>query len=484
VENGPVELGKENMSTDENPAGKLLSIQGASPRLSPRVGMSKRDEQRHGSLRARLGLDSLHASFLRNSKISPVRRRRMTAEQVHAEEEGVLQSFKDLLNQEGIEIPRHMRFAGDLDATLLRFLRARKFNLEKTFEMITECIKWRKENNVETILDRPFDSKKLSVIRANSQSGYYGYDKKGQPIYIDRPGKLNVQKLLNSDITNEDILFKHVQEMEYMANVILWEASERAGHTIDSCLMILDVGGVKISDFTKEVKSILNTITKVDQDNYPETNGGTLIVNSSFIFTAIYRVVEAFLDKRTREKIKVLGTDKKSRARLLQYVEEDQLPQFLGGTAPDEVIVGQPGKPIPSHSAMDEYISRRARQSELLTAAGWELGGGIPSPTRTHIAEPSIARASESASVPTRHGTRELEISVEVAEVLASADQVLEQINRLSQEEIQQMKEHLTRINEQAVRGEIDAHNHNSDSTNTQQKIGNNQVEAKCCQIQ
>jgi len=82
VENGPVELGKENMSTDENPAGKLLSIQGASPRLSPRVGMSKRDEQRHGSLRARLGLDSLHASFLRNSKISPVRRRRMTAEQV------------------------------------------------------------------------------------------------------------------------------------------------------------------------------------------------------------------------------------------------------------------------------------------------------------------------------------------------------------------------------------------------------------------
>lgn len=82
VENGPAEHGNEHLNTDENPAGKLLSIQGASSRLSPRVGMNKRDEQRHGSLRARLGIDALHAPFLRNSKLSPVRKRRMTAEQV------------------------------------------------------------------------------------------------------------------------------------------------------------------------------------------------------------------------------------------------------------------------------------------------------------------------------------------------------------------------------------------------------------------
>eukprot|EP00963_Diacronema_lutheri_P010386 scaffold1052_cov339-Pavlova_lutheri.AAC.2 len=377
-----------------------------------------------------------------------------------------------------------MRFAGDLDATLLRFLRARKFNFEKTFEMITECIKWRKENNVETILDRPFDSQKLAIIRTYSQSGYYGYDKKGQPVYIDRPGKLNVQKLLNSDISKEDILFKHVQEMEYMANVILWEASERAGHTVDSCLMILDVGGVKISDFTKEVKSILHTITKVDQDNYPETNGGTLIVNSSFIFTAIYRVVEAFLDKRTREKIKVFGADRKGRAKLLQYVDEDQLPQFLGGTAPDEVIIGQPGKPIPSHSAMDEYIARRARQSDLLTAAGWELSGGTHHPTRMDGLEQGATGACEIAVPSPGQATREIHISVEVAEVLASADQVLEQINKLSQEEIQQMKDHVTKINGQAVQTGSSEPSSTSGETNSQRNENKSQTEARCCLIQ
>ena len=37
------------------------------------------------------------------------------------------------------------------DAYLLRFLRARKFDLVKTKEMWTNFIKWREENNVDQI---------------------------------------------------------------------------------------------------------------------------------------------------------------------------------------------------------------------------------------------------------------------------------------------------------------------------------------------
>lgn len=411
----------------------------ATPRLSPGENSSRSEEHRHASPRSILGIEGIHLSFARHSKLSPLRRRRMTAEQLHAEEETALQVFKDLLSQKGVEIPLHMRYAGDLDATLLRFLRARKYNIEKSFEMICDCIAWREKNNVETILERPFDPEKLRLIRDNSHSGYYGYDKKGQPVYIDRPGKLNIQKLLSSDITTDDILFKHVQEMEYLSNVILWEASERAGHTIDSCLMILDVGGVKLTDFTKEVKNILHMITKVDQDNYPETNGGTLVVNSSFIFVAIFRVVEAFLDKRTREKIKLFGADKKGRAKLLQHVDADQLPQFLGGTAPDEVLIPSPGKTIPSHSAMDEYIANRCKHSKLLSATK----------EKQHRATPDLATAVETEETgqynswnPPEGVSEDLLISKEILDALASADLVLEQINKLRDEDVERIKVH------------------------------------------
>jgi len=85
--NGPAGHGQEPLRTEGNALGQLSPMQGASPRLSPRGGMNRRDEQRHGSLRARLGIDALHATFLRNSKLSPVRRRRMTAEQVSGTKE-------------------------------------------------------------------------------------------------------------------------------------------------------------------------------------------------------------------------------------------------------------------------------------------------------------------------------------------------------------------------------------------------------------
>ena len=44
----------------------------------------------------------------------------------------------------------------------------------------------------------------------------------------------------------------------------------------------------------------------LDSDNYPETNGGTYVVNIPTIFSIIWGVLEPFLDKRTRAKVQLL----------------------------------------------------------------------------------------------------------------------------------------------------------------------------------
>lgn len=41
-----------------------------------------------------------------------------------------------------------------------------------------------------------------------------------------------------------------------------------------------------------QVQRLLKAMTAVDQDNYPETNGGIYIVNASFVFTAIWKMVQ------------------------------------------------------------------------------------------------------------------------------------------------------------------------------------------------
>ena len=64
-------------------------------------------------------------------------------------------------------------------------------------------------------------------------------------------------------------------------------------------------------------------------DYYPEIMGNTFIVNAPTLFRGIWKVAKGFLDEKTRNKIKVLGGS--YLPTLLEFVEEENLPQFLGG---------------------------------------------------------------------------------------------------------------------------------------------------------
>jgi len=61
------------------------------------------------------------------------------------------------------------------DITLLKFLRFKMFDLEKTFQMIAECIKWRTNENVEEMLNMRFEE--LPKIKTLYPHGYHKTDK-------------------------------------------------------------------------------------------------------------------------------------------------------------------------------------------------------------------------------------------------------------------------------------------------------------------
>lgn len=61
------------------------------------------------------------------------------------------------------------------DVYLLKFLRARKFILQKTFEMFEHFIIWRKENKVEGLINYKFDQ--LKEIKSIYPHAYHKTDK-------------------------------------------------------------------------------------------------------------------------------------------------------------------------------------------------------------------------------------------------------------------------------------------------------------------
>ncbi|KAL5729790.1 proteasome endopeptidase complex [Ranunculus cassubicifolius] len=195
------------------------------------------------------------------------------------EEVEAVDAFRKTLIMEELLPKRHDEYH-----MMLRFLKARKFDIEKAKHMWAEMLKWRKDYGVDTILE-DFKYTELNEVLCNYPHGYHGVDKEGRPVYIERIGKVDPNKLIqggNFSLTN----------------------------TI--------------------ARDLIMRLQKIDGDNYPETLNQMFIVNAGTGFRLLWNTAKSFLDPKTSSKIHVLGN--KYHSRILELIDASELPEFLGGT--------------------------------------------------------------------------------------------------------------------------------------------------------
>ena len=154
------------------------------------------------------------------------------------------------------------------DPILLRFLRARDFNVEKAREMLSHSLVWRKKHGVDKILS---EYELPPVVKDYFPGGWHQHDKEGRPTFILRLGQMDVKGLIKS--VGEEGLTKLTLHVCEEGLRLTEEASHRLNRPISTWSMLLDLEGLNMRHLWRPGMKALLHIIEICEANYPETLG-------------------------------------------------------------------------------------------------------------------------------------------------------------------------------------------------------------------
>ncbi|KAK6934624.1 CRAL/TRIO, N-terminal domain [Dillenia turbinata] len=286
-----------------------------------------------------------------------------------------IRQFQSLIDQvdQPLKITFENMHQGYPTETLVRFLKAREWNVAKAHKMLVDCLNWRVQNGIDNILSvsilKPIVPTDLyKAVRDTQLMGMSGYTKEGLPIIAIGVGESTYDKASANYYVQS-----HIQMNEYRDRIIMPAASKKHGRHIGTCVKILDMTGLKLSALN-QIK-LLTVISTIDDLNYPEKTDTYYIVNAPYIFSACWKVVKPLLQERTRRKIQVLQGN--GRDEFLKIMDFASLPHFCrrdgsgssrhsgNGTSANCFSLDHP-----FHQQLYTYIKQQAGESVSLTSQG------------------------------------------------------------------------------------------------------------------
>ncbi|XP_032817752.1 alpha-tocopherol transfer protein-like isoform X1 [Petromyzon marinus] len=202
------------------------------------------------------------------------------------------------------------------DAFLLRFLRARKFDHEKTLKLIKNYYKCH-----QTWPD-VFQDFRPSAVKNVLDSGFIRVvpqrDSQGRRIIIQSPGKWN---------PSTTPIIENLRAM-YMTLELLLQSEETQ---VNGIVLLGDYKGLGLAQVTNFSPYFVKRMTTVLQDAFPMRIKGQSSINEPVIFKAVFAMIKPFLKEKMRKRMNFHGSDFLS---LHKKISPDLLPAEYGGTAP------------------------------------------------------------------------------------------------------------------------------------------------------
>lgn len=204
------------------------------------------------------------------------------------------------------------------DMCLLRYLRARDWKIAKSVPMFTKTIEWRREFDVENIEPEQLE------IESETGKNYLApiFDKFGRPVVVMSPGRQNT-----------DTYDRQMQYTVFNMERAIRRMDESKG--IEQMVLLFDLNGFSLS--TRPPLSVSKQFLDILSNHYPERLGVAFIIDAPWLFSAFWKLIRPFVNKKTRDKIIFVSgnTDPKSKKyqAFAEYFDMSQMEKRFGGSS-------------------------------------------------------------------------------------------------------------------------------------------------------
>ncbi|KAJ4290190.1 hypothetical protein N0V90_010405 [Kalmusia sp. IMI 367209] len=222
-------------------------------------------------------------------------------------------------------------------STLLRFLRARKFDVQGAYTQFKEALDLRTSTNILDFYDQ-IPIQDFEEARKLYPHWTGRFSKRGLPVLFFDVAHLDGDTLAKYNAPNqgreEGVGTKHMLAVhDFLTRFVLPLADKIKGDTADgpviNCLYLVDASSLGFKQ-AWGVKKYAQETSRILATSYPEVLSRVFVMNAPAFFPAAWKWIKPWIEAGTAEKIVFLSAGEVLQT-LQEHIEIDSIPKRWGG---------------------------------------------------------------------------------------------------------------------------------------------------------
>lgn len=207
--------------------------------------------------------------------------------------------------------------------TVLRYLNSCNGDVPKTIEKLNKSLKWREENNVDTILVDFPKSLFFEPLEKYWPSCYIDSNDIMDIIFFERMGEVDVKSLLS--YFPVDVLETYHIYLYEKHDARRKEKEKKFGKR-SHVILFQDASSASIKMANKAAMSVMRRLDVIDENYYPMLMHKIYIIDPPSLFSGLWKMFSPFLSAQTLSKIIMIKHDE-----LFKIYDKSIVPRIVGG---------------------------------------------------------------------------------------------------------------------------------------------------------